>query len=156
MEAPDNPSGSHAWHSILKGREVLWEGARWRVGTGDTIKIWDYPWLPSLEHPRILSPIIDGLQEATVDCLINPITRSWDREILYGYFAPLEAELILKIPLSPTKVEDKLFWPHVPNGVYSVKSGYRFLVKEKTGPPPSPPSQVEVTSFGGVCGNSRC
>ena len=147
MEAPDNPSGSHAWHSILKGREVLWKGARWRVGTGETIKIWDYPWLPSLEHPRILSPTIDGLQEATVDCLINPISRSWDKDVLYGYFAPMEADLILRIPLSLTKVEDKLIWPHVPNGVYNVKSDYRFLVKDKSGPMPSPSSQNEATSL---------
>ena len=27
MEAPDNSSGSYAWRSILKGREVLWRGA---------------------------------------------------------------------------------------------------------------------------------
>ena len=40
----------------------------------------------------------------------------------------------LKISLSPAKVEDKLIWPYVPNSVYSVKSGYRFLVKDKPGP----------------------
>ena len=95
MEAPDDLNGSYAWRSLLKGRDVLWRGARWRVGTGETIKVWDYPWLPSLEHPRILSPVIDGLQEATVDCLINPTSRSWDKEVLFGYFAPTEAELIL-------------------------------------------------------------
>ncbi|KAL0011190.1 hypothetical protein SO802_006298 [Lithocarpus litseifolius] len=76
MEALDNSSGSYAWCSILKGREVLWRGARWGVGNGESIKIWDYPWLPSLEHPRILSPVTDDLQEATVDCLINPTSRS--------------------------------------------------------------------------------
>ena len=138
MEAPDNSSGSYAWHSILKGREVLWRGARWRVGNGESIKIWDYPWLSSLEHPRILSPIINGLQEAMVDCLINPTSRSWDRGVLFGYFAPMEANLILKIPVSLTNVEDKLIWPNVPNGVYTVRSGYRFLVKDKSSPLPSP------------------
>ena len=76
MEAPESPSGSYAWRSILKGREVLVRGARWRVGDGESIKVWDDPWLPSLEHPRILSPIIDVLQEAIVDCLINPTTQS--------------------------------------------------------------------------------
>ena len=146
MEAPDNSSGSYAWCSILKGREVLWRGARWRVGNGESIKIWGYPWLPSLEHPRILSPVIDGLQEVKVDCLINPTSRSWDRGVLFGYFAPMEADLILKIPLSLTNVEDKLIWPHVPNGVYTVRSGYKFLVKDKSGPSPSPYSQNEATS----------
>ena len=146
MEAPDSSSGSCAWRSILKGREVLARGARWRVGNGKSIKIWDDPWLPSLEHPRILSPVIDGLQEATVDCLINPTPRSWDRDAFLGYFAPMEVDLILKIPLSPTTVEDKLIWPHVPNGVYTVRSGYRFLVKEKSEPTSSPFSQSEASS----------
>ena len=61
MEALDSSSGSYTWRSILKGREVLARGARWRVGNRMSIKIWDDPWLPSLEHPRILSPVIDGL-----------------------------------------------------------------------------------------------
>ena len=147
MEALSNSSGSYAWRSILKGREVLWRGARWRVGNGESIKIWDYPWLPSLEHPIILYPVIDGLQEATMDCPINPTSRSWDKDVLLGYFAPMEADLILKIPLSPTNVEDKLIWPHVPNGVYIVRFGYRFLVKDKSGPSPSPYSYGETTSI---------
>ena len=59
----------------------------------------------------------------------------------------MEADLILKIPLSPTKVEDKLIWPHVPNGVYTVKSGYRFLVKDKPDPLLYHPSQGENPSI---------
>lgn len=58
-----------------------------------------------------------------------------------GFFA-LEVELILKIPLSPTNVEDKLIWPHVPNGVYIAKSGYRYLVQYKVGPRPSHQDQA--------------
>ncbi|KAL0011189.1 hypothetical protein SO802_006297 [Lithocarpus litseifolius] len=57
----------------------------------------------------------------------------------------MEADLILKIPLSPTNVEDKLIWPHVPNGVYTMRFGYRFLVKDKLSPSPSPHSQGETT-----------
>lgn len=147
MEALDNSSGSYAWSCLLKGKEVLWRGARWRVGNGESIKIWDYPWLPSLEHPWILSLVIEGHNEATVDYLINPISRSWDRDIVVGFFAPLEVELIMKIPLSSTNVEDKLIWPHVSNGVYTVKSGYRFLVQEKAGPWPSPQAQDETSNI---------
>ena len=146
MEAPECDNGSYAWRSLLKGREVLWRGAQWRVGNGEAIKIWEYPWLPSLEQPRVLSPAPKGLQEATVDFLINPTNRSWDTELLAGVFAPIEAALIQKIPLSPITVEDKLIWPHVPSGVYSVKSGYRFLAKEKGGSQDSPQTQTESPS----------
>ena len=82
-----------------------------------------------------------------MDCPINPTSRTWDKDVLLGYFAPMEADLILKIPLSPTNVEDKLIWPHVPNGVYIVRFGYRFLVKDKSGPSPSPHSYGETTSI---------
>ena len=61
----------------------------------------------------------------------------------------METDLILKIPISLTTVEDKLIWPHVPNGVYTVRSGYRFLVKEKADPSSSPSSQNEATSIWG-------
>ena len=53
--------------------------------------------------------------------------------MLAGIFALVEAALIQKIPLSLITVEDKLIWPHVPSGMYLVKSGYRFLAKEKSG-----------------------
>ena len=146
MEAPECDSGSYAWRSLLKGREVLWRGARWRVGNGEAIKIWEYPWLLSLEQLRVLSPAPEGLQEATVDYLINPTNRSWDTELLAGIFAPIKAALIQKIPLSPIIIEDKLIWPHVPNEVYSVKSGYRFLAKEKGVSRDSPQTQTDSPS----------
>ena len=39
MEAPECASGSYAWSSLFKGREVLWRGAHWRVGNGESIRI---------------------------------------------------------------------------------------------------------------------
>ena len=56
MEATDSALASYAWHSILKGRDVLLKGAKWRVGCGKSISVWLDAWLPPLDHPRILSP----------------------------------------------------------------------------------------------------
>ena len=39
LEAPDSAKGSYAWRSILKDREVLEKGGRWRVGYGKDISI---------------------------------------------------------------------------------------------------------------------
>ena len=126
------------------------------MGNGESIKIWDCPWLPSLEHSKVLSPVIGDLHEATVNCLFSPMSRSWDRDVVAGFFAPLEADLILKIPLSPTNIEDKLIWPHVSYGVYTVKSGYRFLVKEKVGSLPSLQPQVDSPSVWRRIRGFRC
>ncbi|KAF3957336.1 hypothetical protein CMV_017645 [Castanea mollissima] len=42
-----------------------------------------------------------------------------------------EIELITSLPLARGSSDDKLIWPHVSSGIYSVKSGYNFLSKEK-------------------------
>ena len=76
LEAQDSASGSYAWRSILRGKDVILEGACWRVGNGRSIKIWQHHWLP-IKHPtRISSPVLESMEEATVDCLINAKTRS--------------------------------------------------------------------------------
>ena len=55
LEATDSTLGSHAQRSILKGRDVLLQGARWRVGSGESISIWNDAQLPSIDHPKILT-----------------------------------------------------------------------------------------------------
>ena len=131
LEATDSMSGSYAWRSILQGRDVLLRGARWGVGCGDSISVWNDAWLPSLHYyPRIKSQVVSGFEEAKVSELINPVTRRWDTNLLRGLFHPTEVDLILSIPLSPIPVEDKIMWPFNSSGVYSVKSGSRFLANE--------------------------
>ncbi|KAK9984201.1 hypothetical protein SO802_033726 [Lithocarpus litseifolius] len=122
-------TGSHAWNSILKGRDVLLKGARWRIGCGEAVSIWNDAWLPSLEHPRVLSDIVPGFEDGRVSDLINPITRTWDSNLVHGLLSPEEAALVLSIPLSHTPVEDKIIWPFTPSGKYFVNSGSKFLTK---------------------------
>lgn len=46
MEAKAFNSGSYAWNSILKGRDILKKGSLCRVGNGESIKLWADNWLP--------------------------------------------------------------------------------------------------------------
>ncbi|KAL4639442.1 hypothetical protein ACB092_03G218700 [Castanea dentata] len=119
-EAQESSFGSHAWHSILKGRDVLLKGARWRVGCGEAISIWNDAWLPSLEHPRVLSDMVPGFEDGRVSDLINPFTRTWDLNLVHGLFSPNEAALVLSIPLSRTPMEDKIISPFTPSGKYTI------------------------------------
>ena len=50
LNAKESKAGSYAWNSILKGRDVILEGAYWRVGDGKSIKIWQHYWLHT-KHP---------------------------------------------------------------------------------------------------------
>lgn len=132
LEATNSISGSNAWQSILKGRDVLLTGAKWRVGCGESISVWNDAWLSSLDCHRIQSQIVPSFVEAKVSELINPTTRRGDINLLRGLFHPAEVDIILRIPLSPSPVEDKVIWPFNPSSVYSVRLGSKFLAKEST------------------------
>ena len=130
MEAPESSRGSYAWKSILQGRDVIKRGACWRIGDGQKVKVWHHVWLPSKPPARILSPVLEGWEEATVDKLIKEDSRTWDDDVIDGLFAPGEAAIIKSIPLSRFPTEDKVFWPWTQTGKYNCKSGYRFLQHE--------------------------
>ena len=68
------------------------------------------PWLPSLDHRLIESPIVTALAKSLVSFLINLVSRCRDEAYL-AYFSSQEAQLIRSIPLSNNAMEDKLVWP---------------------------------------------
>ena len=127
MEAPESSRGSYAWKSILQGRDVIKWVACWRIGDGQKVKVWHHAWLPSKPPEKILSPVLEGWEEATIDKLIKEDSRTWDDVVIDGLFVPEEADIIKSIPLSRFPTEDKLYWPWTQTGKYNCKSGYRFL-----------------------------
>ena len=100
MEAIHIGGGSHAWNSILHGRDVLLRGCCWRIGNGNSMRIGQHHWLPRKHPPLVLSPMVDTLADAKVAILIEENSRQWNHELIDGIFTPLEAELIEAIPLS--------------------------------------------------------
>ena len=54
----------------------------------EDIKIWGDNWLPSVTSTRVHGPLISEFQEATVSTLINPLTRSWDTDLLNIALSP--------------------------------------------------------------------
>ena len=137
MEATNSSAGSYAWQSILKGRDVLLKGAKWRVGNGESIGVWLDAWLPYNDHPRICSPTVEVFEESRVADLIDPSTKQWDSSLLRGLFNPQEVKMIQSIPVCHSSVEDKLIWPYTSSGQCTVQSGYRFLAKETPSNPVS-------------------
>ena len=76
-----NPRSSFAWKSIMQVRGVISNGARWRIGNGKDIRIWQHRWLPSLGGGRVLSPQL-GQSLISVRDLFIPRTKAWDFELI--------------------------------------------------------------------------
>lgn len=109
-------------------------------------------WLPSKPPTRVLSPVLEGWEETTVDVLINEDNRTWTEQVIAGLFVPEEAELIKKIPVSKHPTEDKLYWPWTQSGQYSSKSGYRFLKMEEEEVRPEVAQNGEINLWRSIWG----
>ena len=56
FDAKESLRCSFAWRSILQAREGVLRGARWRVGNGKDISIWQHRWLLFAGSGCVISP----------------------------------------------------------------------------------------------------
>jgi hypothetical protein len=52
---------SYAWRSICQARKVLEDGLLWRVGNGESIRIWDDKWLHSSFSHKVHTQLGDWM-----------------------------------------------------------------------------------------------
>ena len=70
--------------------------------------------------------------------LIDPVNKEWKGNIIDNLFYDFEAAIIKNMPLCRSIQDDVLIWPFNPDGVYSVKSGYRYLHEQQQHGLPGP------------------
>ena len=101
-------SGSFAWKSILWSRNLISRGARWRVGDGETIRVFQDVWLVNTTDGKSL-PI-------NLSYFLTPQLVLWLIKLRVGEisswltlaFTPLKVALIKALPLAlPHK---RIFW----------------------------------------------
>ena len=59
FRAVHNTRCSYAWKSTMLARDVISNGALWRVGDGKDIRIWEHRWISSSRSGKVLSPRLD-------------------------------------------------------------------------------------------------
>jgi hypothetical protein len=84
---------SYCWRSILKGIQVLKNGIIWRVGDGYNINIWTDPWLPRDSSRMVKSRRGNQLLTKVAE-LIDPISHSWDLQLIQQTFNLEDAKII--------------------------------------------------------------
>ena len=108
-----------AWKSIMQVREVISNGARWRIRDGKDIRIWQHRWIPSSRGGKVLSPRLDYSLEVIQDLFI-PGTKNWDSKLIDRHFLQWEVDCVKSIPLSAHIHSDLLIWSYTSDGCYSV------------------------------------
>ncbi|XP_019082589.1 PREDICTED: uncharacterized protein LOC109125423 [Camelina sativa] len=87
-------SPSYGWRSIVSARSLVNKGLIKRVGSGDTISIWNDPWVPA-QIPR--PALSNGPFKDPTLCLtqfMDPQTNTWHRDRLFEHFNPVDVALI--------------------------------------------------------------
>ncbi|KAF5454504.1 hypothetical protein F2P56_024162 [Juglans regia] len=124
----NNPS--FAWRGIWGTISKLWEGCRWRIGSGRIVKVWKVVWVLGFKGiAEINSVSVIGVEEATMNSLFLPGQTAWDVNKITSMFPPAVALQIMKIVLSEGN-QDETCWTREAHGRYTVKSGYRFFRSE--------------------------
>jgi hypothetical protein len=122
-----NPS--YAWRGVWKARQILMHGCRWSLGSGANIRVMSDPWLRGNDGGWILSPQTQGVHNLNVSDLMVLNVKLWDKAKIEPIFPLHVAKRIIEIPLLESIGDDKIVWIDNANGAYSVKSGYKVMLK---------------------------
>jgi hypothetical protein len=100
MSATAPRAASRTWRAILAGREALKLGLIKRVGSGQSISIWEDNWLPSSVSMRPMG----RLQETDLVMVDELLTENneWNEPLIHDLFFAPDADSILSIPLRST------------------------------------------------------
>ena len=118
LEANECTLGSYAWKSILSARDVVRKGMVWRVGNGQSVCIREDKWLPDQVCKTVMIPP-PLPPDAKVCTLIDPESATWKVDHVQQLLTPLDAKLILNIPLNVRLPPDRLIWSYMPTGVFT-------------------------------------
>lgn len=124
LQATLKNGASFTWQSVMKGLETFKLGYIWRIGTGETVNIWNDPWVPASPDRKVISGRGQSIL-TSVNELIDPNTGMWDEELICSIFNPVDVGRILQIPINNNTFEDFIAWHPERKGIFSVRSAYR-------------------------------
>ncbi|GAU45071.1 hypothetical protein TSUD_85570 [Trifolium subterraneum] len=123
FETPLGYNPSFAWRSMWQARQILSLGCRWRIGSGDNIRVMHDPWLRGSANIWVPSPQPTDVYQFSVRDSLHENYKAWNIAKVRNLFSKDLAERILETPLVSSVPEDKVVWEEERNGCYSVKSG---------------------------------
>ena len=100
----------------------------WRIDTREAVRIKEDRWLPGSANCLVLSPLPSLALDVKVSSLIDQERVAWKVEVVQQLFLHHEADIILGIPLSIRRPDDRITWAFTPSGLFTTCSAYKMLV----------------------------
>jgi hypothetical protein len=96
-ELGHNPS--FVWRSIFSARRIVRSGARWKIGNGINIPIFEAPWLSNGGCISGVGQSSDVIQHSRVNSLIDHNNGIWNYPLISDYFDQTVVQNILRTPI---------------------------------------------------------
>ncbi|XP_021750305.1 uncharacterized protein LOC110715993 [Chenopodium quinoa] len=109
------------------------KGYNWKIGNGDRVKVANMRWVQGSVPVFNSDQPLRGVGLERVKDLISRDTKSWNVALIRQKFEWSTAQKILEMELPSTEETDRLYWGSHASGVYTVKTGYAFLMNELSG-----------------------
>lgn len=78
LQCSPSSGASHGWRSVLVGRDLLKQNLGWVIGNGQSINMWDDPWLSLTDPERPMGPASEEHADLVVAELLDSSTGLWD------------------------------------------------------------------------------
>lgn len=82
LDASLGNSPIYTWASIFEAKDLIRRGVRWKVGSGNQIRIWGSSWVCNNGDFFIHTPRIPGFGDSVVRDLMVPGPRVWNKELV--------------------------------------------------------------------------
>lgn len=85
---------SHGWQSILLGRNLLRKGLGWIVESGESIRVWQNPWMSCEKPVTPIGPPLSSSVYLRVKDLLCILTNQWDIGKIRDYLPQYENQIL--------------------------------------------------------------
>ncbi|GAU25475.1 hypothetical protein TSUD_71290 [Trifolium subterraneum] len=121
-----NPS--YVWRSIWSAKFIVRNGYQWVIGSGHDIPIWNYRWTSDGSIFPTPPNLHEDLANMTISDILIGNEKRWNAALIQDLVDDNTATKILKTPLLESVQNDRIIWRYEKNGIYSVKSAYRYCI----------------------------
>uniref|UniRef100_A0A2N9I0I1 Reverse transcriptase Ty1/copia-type domain-containing protein n=1 Tax=Fagus sylvatica TaxID=28930 RepID=A0A2N9I0I1_FAGSY len=126
LDSPPPKSASFVWRGIEGAKSLLARGACKLVGFGDSILVWNEPWILGLpDFKPVPKASLDIIPCLTVAQLMNEAKSQWNQNMLSSLFDQDTILAIQNIPRWRVNQQDRWKWLKTYTGEFSVKSAFR-------------------------------
>ncbi|KAK6163978.1 hypothetical protein DH2020_000842 [Rehmannia glutinosa] len=121
LSASFGSNSSYVWRSNWGAKHIVSKSSVCKIGKGKKIDVWKDPWLPFSNYDfKISTAHLEDLENTKVNNLLRTDCLEWDIDLISYLFNGRDRNLILKIPLSVSSVEDVWMWAGDNKGKYTV------------------------------------